>query len=441
VTEKPHSMRTFYIVWAGQLVSTLGTGLTAFSIGVWLYLQTGAVTPLAFLLLFRTLPVVLLSPFAGALVDRWDRRTTLILSDAGAALSTLLLVLLFIFTDVPLWGLYTLVAFGSACEAFQRPALLASITQLVPEAQYGRAAGITQVAQGAAEIIAPLIAGSLITTIGMQGILLIDFSTFLVAVTTLLIVRFPMRVVEPQAARTRVLFSEIMDGVRYIRRLPGLTMLLVFFVVVGFERGIIGALIQPLVLSFASPQSLGLVFTLAGAGFLAGSLLLSAWGGPRRRVLGLLIATLGFGLFLMLIGLRPLVGLIALAAVGAHFCLPFVDGLNQAVWQRTVEENIQGRVFALKEMATRASLMLAYIVTGPLADNVFGPMLMPDGALADSLGTVIGVGAGRGYGLTFALSGLLVVITALVGVASTRLRRLENAPVDDQMAPAHGHVR
>jgi hypothetical protein len=153
-------------------------------------------------------------------------------------------------------------------------------------------------------------------------------------------------------------------------------------------------------------------------------------------VSGLVFATLAFGLFLMLIGLRPLAWLIAVGVTGAHFCVPLMYGLNQAVWQKVVPENVQGRAFALKEMGTRAAKMLAYIVAGPLADHVFGPLLMPGGVLADSLGTVMGVGLGRGMGLTFSLSGLLVVITALVGAANRRLKLLDGSRVE-QVTPAH----
>ena len=439
MTSKTNSMRTFYIVWAMQSISTLGTGLTAFAIGVWLFQQTQAVTPLAFLLLFKTLPVVLLSPLTGALVDRWDRRAALIVSDAGAALSTFVLALLFILTDVPLWGLYALVAFGSACEAFQRPAWQASITQLVPEEQYGRAGGMSQIGQGATEIIAPLVAGLLIAVIDIGGIMLIDVGTFLLAAITVLFVRFPQRTAGPRAVRKRLLLSEIMEGVHYMRKQPGLFMLLIFFMTVGFQSGIISSLIRPIILSFTSPQVLGSIFSIAGTAYLGASLLLSVWGGPRRRVSGLIFSTLVFGLFIILIGLRPLAWLIAIAVTGAHFCVPLMYGLNQAVWQKVVPENIQGRVFALKEMGIRAAKMLAYIVAGPLADNVFGPMLMPGGVLADSLGTVMGVGLGRGMELTFSLSGLLVVITALVGVANRRLKLLDRPRVE-QVTPVHAHT-
>ncbi|MEJ2149218.1 MAG: MFS transporter, partial [Chloroflexota bacterium] len=177
-------MRTFYVVWFGQLVSTFGSGLTAFAVGVWLFQQTGTVTPLALLLLFKTLPVIVLSPFAGALVDRWDRRHVMLLADGVAACTTILLALLFLAGRVGRWQLYGLVALAAAAETLQVPAFLASVSLLVPEAQYGRADGMAQVAQAVADILAPTLAGLLLVTIGVPGVLLIDFATFLVAVAT-----------------------------------------------------------------------------------------------------------------------------------------------------------------------------------------------------------------------------------------------------------------
>jgi hypothetical protein len=216
--------------------------------------------------------------------------------------------------------------------------------------------------------------------------------------------------------------------------------LLVVSAAVEFQFGIIRSLIQPLVLSFTSAQVLGSILSVAGITYLAASLLLSVWGGPRRRVTGLLSATLAFGLFIVLTGVRPLAWLITVAITGAHFCVPFMSGLSQAIWQQVVAENMQGRAFALKEMTVRTALVLAYVVAGPLADNLFGPMLMPGGALADSLGRVIGVGLGRGMGLTFMFAGLLVVVTALIAMADRRLNLLDHPSVE-RVVSAHAETR
>jgi len=430
-------MRTFYVVWFGQLVSTFGSGLTAFAVGVWLFQQTGTVTPLALLLLFKTLPVIVLSPFAGALVDRWDRRHVMLLADGVAACTTILLALLFLAGRVGRWQLYGLVALAAAAEALQVPAFLASVSLLVPEAQYGRAAGLAQVAQAVADILAPTLAGLLLVTVGVPGVLLIDFATFLVAVATLLAVRFPAVRPAPVALGRNPL-AEFSAGLRVIATRRGLPALLAFFVIVSFLGGLIGALIQPLVLSFTTPQALGLILSVAGAGLLGGSLALSAWGGPARSVDGVLAFCLTFGLCVAAIGLRPLGWLVGLAAFGAHFSAPFVDGLNQAIWQRAVAPAVQGRAFAARQMATRASQALAFVVAGPLADRLFEPLMGAGGPLAGSLGSVMGVGPGRGIGLIFTLAGLLTALTAVGGALSPRLRAVEGEGVPRvSVHPAH----
>ncbi|MBN1201976.1 MAG: MFS transporter [Anaerolineae bacterium] len=432
-------MRTFYVVWTGQLISTLGSGLTAFAVGVWLYQQTGTVSPLAFLLLFKALPVILLSPLAGTLVDRLDKRLTMILSDSGAAFTTLMLALLFSLGRVETWHLYVLVALASVFETFQVPAFFTSLTLLVPDDQYGRASGLTQVARALADILAPMLAGVLMAAIRVQGVLLIDFVTFLAAVSALLLVRFPASSLPADGtSQEHLLLREIMSGFRYIMERPGLSMLLVFFVFVFFLFGFIAALIEPLVLSITSPQVLGLVLSVAGVGLLGGSLTLSAWGGPRRRINGVLGFCLLFGLCVAGIGLRPVPGLIALAAFGAHFSAPFVNGLNQAIWQRIVAESIQGRVFAIQHMATRAAQALAFILAGPLADTVCEPLMAADGSLAGSVGAVLGVGDGRGIGLIFVVAGLLMALLAVLGALNPRLRLVEG---DDKTlgSPVHAH--
>jgi MFS family permease len=428
ISGRAPGMRTFYIVWLGQLVSTFGSGLTAFAVGVWLFQQTGTVTPLALLLLFKTLPVIALSPFAGALVDRWDRRHVMLLADGVAAGTTILLALLFWGGRIERWQLYGLVALAAVAETLQVPAFLASVSLLVPEDQYGRAAGLAQVAQAVADILAPMLAGVLLVTIGVSGVLLIDFATFLVALATLMAVRFP-RVRPAPAAPGQNRLHEFAAGLRAIATQRGLPTLLAFFMIVSFLGGLISALIQPLVLSFTTPQALGLILSVAGAGLLGGSLVLSAWGGPARRIDGVLAFCLTFGLCVAAIGLRPVGWLVGLAAFGAHFSAPFVNGLNQAIWQRAVDPAVQGRVFATRQMGTRAMQALAFVVAGPLADRLFEPLMGADGPLAVSLRALVGGGPGRGIGLIFTLAGLLTALTAVGGALSPRLHAIEGEGV------------
>src|SRR5574337_645236 len=231
----PSGMRAFTVIWIGQLVSIVGSGLSEFALGLWVYQRTASVTQFAFVFLFKVLPTLLLSPLAGVLVDRWDRRWTMILSDAGAALSTLTIALLFFMNRLEIWHVYVAAAISSAFGAFQVPAYLAAMSLLVPRKEIGRANGMAQAAQAASEILAPALAGALVVTIQIRGVILIDFATFLFAVLTLLVVRLPQLDHEPgnAIARSSVL-RDMAYGWTYITSRPGLVGLLAFFAIIYF---------------------------------------------------------------------------------------------------------------------------------------------------------------------------------------------------------------
>jgi MFS family permease len=420
-------MRTFLTIWFGQLVSIIGSGLTSFALGVWVYQQTGSVTQLALILLLKALPTILLSPFAGVFVDRWDKRILMIAGDTGAALSSLGIALLFFTGELQVWHIYVGVTIGAVFEAFQLPAYLTTVTLLVPGKHYGRTNGLIQMAQASADIISPTLAGLLMVMVQIHGVLLIDFATYLVAVGTLLLVRLPSMRRAKSEQSARLLRREIEEGFRYIAARPGLVMLTFYFVLVYFLGGIIAAVVEPMVLSFTTPDVLGVVLSVAGGGLFLGSLLLSVWGGPKRKIDGVLGFCFLFGLFLSLMGLRPSALLIALSAFGAHFTIPFINGSNQAIWQSQVALPLQGRVFALRQMIIRGAQPLAFLIAGPLADAVFNPLLLDGGQLAGTLGRVMGVGSGRGFGLMFVIAGVLTMLIACLGYLQPRLRLVEDS--------------
>ena len=426
-------MRIFVVVWLGQVVSLVGSGLTSFALGLWVYERTGSVTQYALIGLFTVLPSVVLSSFAGVLVDRWDRRWVMILSDAGAGLSTLVVAILFFTGRIAPWHIYLTAAASATFSAFQRLAYTAATTLLVSNQNLGRANGMVQFGRAVAEILAPTLAGFLILRIKVQGTLLIDFVTFLFAVTTLLLVRFPSpqpaRAAEPAAAArpsVGVLWREATHGWRHVVARPGLRGLLVFFALVNFLWGMVGATIAPMVLGFTSADVLGVIISVAGGGLLTGSLVMSAWGGPKRRINGVLYFELLSGLCFLLIGLRPSFWPVALGAFGAHLTIAIIYGSNQAIWQSKVPPEVQGRVFAAQEMIATSTRPLAYLVAGPLVDRLFEPLLAVGGPLAGSVGHVIGVGPGRGIGLLFAVMGVLKVAVAVAGCLNARIRLIED---------------
>lgn len=412
-------------MWFGQLVSLVGSKLTGFALGVWVFQITGSVTRFALIMVFTALPGVVLSPLAGAFVDRWDRRRTMILSDTGSGLCTLGVALLLALGRLEIWHIYLLMAASSAFGAFQWPAYSASISLLVPKSQYGRASGLVQLAQATAQIVAPVVAGVLLGVIGLPGIILIDFSTFLFAVSTLLLVKIPRPARTAAEGRKPSIWQEAWEGWRYIVSQRGLLVMLALFGLANFTIGIVYVLFTPLVLSFSTAAVLGTLLSVGGLGFLAGGLLMSAWGGPRRRIYGIYFAEALLGAALFAAGFPPNPLLLGVMAFLAYFSLPVVNGCSQAIWLVKTPPGLQGRVFATRRMIAWSSMPLAYLVAGPLADRVFEPLMAEGGALTGTLGRFLGTGPGRGIGLLYVIMGGLLLLATLAGVLSPRLRRVE----------------
>jgi MFS family permease len=432
-------MKVFFTIWFGQLISTLGSGLTGFGLGVWVYQQTGSTTLLALNMLAAAVPGLIVSPFAGALVDRWDRRIVMILSDCGAGLGTLAIALLLLTGKLEIWHIFVTTAFISAFSAFQWPAYSAATTLLVPKEQLGRASGMVQIGDAISGLISPALAGVLLVAAGLDVIVLIDFATFLFALATLALVRFPRpeRSAESEANRGSLL-KEAGFGWKYIRARKGLFGLLTVFTAANFLGSLTAPLFTPLLLSVTTPDGMGMAASIAGAGMLLGTLVMSAWGGPKRRIHGVLAFLIVGGVFTALMGLRPSLTLITIAGFFSLFLVPIINGSSQAIWQSKVAPDVQGRVFSVRRMIAWGTNPLAYLLAGPLNDQVFRPLLVDGGALAGTLGRVIGTGPGRGTGLMLIVTGLLtMVLVTVLGYLNTRVRRVE-LEIPDQVPDRSG---
>lgn len=430
------SMRTFFTVWAGQLVSLIGTNLTAFGLSIFVYQETGSVTLLATVMLAALLPQILITPFAGALVDRWDRRKAMILSDAGAALGTIVMIGFYLTDTLAIWNIATAVAIAGLFQAFQWPAYSAAMAVVVPKEHFGRASGLVQLAEALGQLGGPILAGFALALGGIGVIFAIDVISFLFAIGALFVVRFPRPTDSAAGAEgAGTIWHETKYGFQYAYARHGLFALLVFGSLINLAFGFIGPLFIPLGLSLTTEAGLGTAFTTASLGMLAGSLVASAWGGPRRRVLGLLVGGGFLGLAVGAVGLRASIVWITAVMFFGMFAIPIVNAASQALWLAKVETDLQGRLAAVRRFFAQGAQPVAYVLVGPLSDQVFEPLMAEDGILADSVGRIIGSGPGRGYALFFIVIGLFVVAVSLAAWLYPPLRHLERDIPDVEQAP------
>ncbi len=423
-------MRVFLLVWLGQLVSLLGSSLSNFALDVWVYQQTGSVTQLSFLILFTTFPLVIISPFAGVLVDRWNRRWVMILSDSGAALSSLTMALLLVTGQIHVGHMYLVylaTAVSSSFSAFQWPAYSAATTLLVPKKHLGRASGMIQLAQALGQILSPLLGGLLLVVIHLSGIIVLEFISFLFSLTTLLLVRFPsQKVTQSQETNKSSLLTQALYSFHYLSARSGLLALLFFFAASNFLVGIIEVLVYPLILSFASPAQLGTILFVGGVGMLTGSLLMITWGRGRKNYINILFCFMLLNGFSMVVaGLYRSIFLFTVAAFLYFLGLPFINSSSQVIFQKKVAPEIQGRVFSFNSAICASCLPIAYLVAGPLADKIFEPLMIVNGPLAGTIGQLIGTGPGRGIGLMFIVFGTLTMLMTIIAYQYAPLRFVE----------------
>ncbi len=429
---KSEGMSIFAIVWLGQLVSILGSTLSNFAMDVWVYQRNGSVTELSLLILFTTLPLVIVSPIAGALVDRWNLRWVMIISDTGAALSTLVMALLLMSGQIQTWHICLATAVSSSFSAFQFPAYSAATTLLVPKKNLGRAAGMNQFAQAIGQLVAPMLGGILLGIIQISGIFFLDLSSFAFSAIVLLLVRFPRhQAPEKQQPHQAPLLKEVFSGFNYVTAHGGLVALLFFLASSTFLVGIIQVLAYPLVLSFASSAQLGVALGVGGMGMIVGSILMGSWGNGRQDYIKILLCSMLLnGFSLMVAGCAPNIIAFGVGAVLYFLGIPFINGSVQVILQKKVPLNMQGKVFSLTTAVSGLCLPLSFLMAGPLADRIFEPLMKTDGLLAGTIGRVIGTGSGRGIGLMFIILGGLNILVTIIAYQYGPLRLVESALPD-----------
>ncbi len=425
MSPKPKGMSAFLLVWIGQVFSMIGSQMTNFAMGIWAWDKTGQATPLAMVAFFSFTPLIVFSPIAGVYVDRWNRKWVMALSDIGAGFVTLAILILMATGNLEIWHLYITGVVGGIFSAFQWPAYSAAISLMVPKEQYARTSGMISMAGSGVGIIAPILAGFLIPFFGTVGIIAIDLVTLMIALVFLFLVVIP----EPKKNSTDrsrgAFFRELLYGFQYILdRKPLLYLQLVFFLGNLFFT-VAYTVLDPMILATTQGNStvLGSVKSAGAIGGLLGGVILTAWGGPKKKIHGVLAGWIfsgALGLGLMGLG-RSLPFWLA-----GHFLMmlvtPMLNGSNQAIWQMKTAPEVQGRVFSVRRLVAQITAPISMAVAGPLADDVFEPALTSSSHwLSRILGPILGTGSGAGISLLVLLSGILVMG---VGIGAYQVKQI-----------------
>jgi MFS family permease len=433
---RPTGLLSFAIIWIGQAISLLGTSMSNFALTVWAYQLTGSATALALVGFFYTTPLLLCSPIAGALVDRSNRKVMMMLSDLAAGTATLGILILNISGSLQIWHLYVAAVIAGTFQTFQWPAYSAAITMIVPKEHYARANAMNELAGNSSGVFAPLLAGALLGVIGLTGILLIDVVTFVFAVGALLLVHIPQPKISLEGQQSKgSLWKEAIFGFRYIFQRPSLLGLQIIFLMGNFFNGIGFAVWAPMILARTDNNALifGSVETVGAIGGVVGGIAMSAWGGPRRRVHGVLLGWMLSGVLgTLLAGLGRALPIWATAMFFNAFLVPLINSSNQAIWQAKVPPDLQGRVFAIRRLIAWFVSPLSMLIAGPLADFVLEPPMRQESALSQLFGWLVGTGPGSGMALMFIFSGMMMALVGLAGYLVRTIREAESILPDHE---------
>src|SRR3990172_1104546 len=367
-------LRRFAPLWGGQAVSLLGSRLVQFALVWHLTVQTGSTAVLATATLVAMLPEVFLGPFAGALVDRWDRRKVMIFADAAVALTTLGLVLLFLSGTVQIWQIYVAMFLRGLGGAFHWPAMQASTSLMVPKKHLSRLSGANQALQGLLTIAAPPLGALLLSVMPMQWVLSIDLGTAALAILPLLFISIPRPVhKDGEAAVTpESVWRDVRAGLRYVGSWPGMLAILLMAMIINFLINPAFSFLPLLVTRHfqGGAVELGWLESGFGVGIITGGVLLSVWGGFKRKVITSMSGLIGMGAGILIVGLADKDGYWAAMAGMAMmgFMNPLVNGPLFALLQSKVDPEMQGRVFTLIVSGSAAISPLGMIVASPVAE-------------------------------------------------------------------------
>jgi len=415
------AMKKFTILVAGQLISSIGSGLTDFGLAIYVLALTGSVTATAIVMICAFLPSILLAPVGGVLADHYDRRVMMILGELFSGLGLVICLVSIMSANPSLAVICIGVGVSSLFTALKEPAFKATITDLLSEEDFAKAGGMVQIANNAKLLISPAIAGLLLQITAVSTLIFIDILTFFTTVFIIAAVKKGM-VTKRREDAGLSFRREMKEGIAAIRGKSGIVALIVIMTIAVFCLGFIQILSKPLILAFAGKTELGILMTVIAMGMMAGSIVISCIKNVKSYVRMLSLGLFGCGIFFALMGVKENLVFIATFGFMMFIFMPAVQIGAEVLIRKNLANEVQGRAFGLISLITQMGYIFAYISSGALSDYVFEPFMSGNSLSAIKIGKVIGAGAGRGIALLILIAGIAL---AIVGIVVSRLKSVK----------------
>lgn len=412
---KTKQLRPYLLLWSTQTLSALGSGMTSYALVLWLYLRTGSALRTALLSVCSYAPYVIMSIFAGALSDRWNKKRTMLVCDLLAAFGTVVVFLLIKTNSLNGWHLYVLNALDGLMNTIQQPASEVAATLLIPKGDYQKTSGLRSFSQSLNSILTPILATALFAFAGIDSVIAVDLTTFAVAFLTLLLfIRIPESDV-PRQAEEKLLAAD-QEGITWLRENPLILTLILYLACINLVASVYDAALPAMVLSKENGGEtvLGTVNTCVGIATLAGSVLVALLPAPKNRVKVIslaLLLSMSSENFLLAFGKTPLIWCIG--AVLGWLCIPVMNANLDVIFRSSIPLAMQGRVYSCRNTLQFFTIPIGFLLGGLFVDNVFEPLMasQPSDGLLVSL---FGDAKGSGAAMLFFMIGVAGVFVCLI---------------------------
>ena len=421
-------MKNFYKLWLGELISNIGSGMTAFALSVYIYEKTGSVSYVSLITLLSFMPSIILSPIGGLLADRYDRRLLMIIGDLFSGLGLIYILWNIQAGEKSIVPIFVGITFSSIFTSLLEPSYRATLTDILEEENYAKASGLIQVAGSAKYLISPVIAGMILSVADIRVILLLDILTFITTCLMIFLVRKSMN--SEMQNYKKDSFKGLLEGLFIIKENRGVYSLVIIMFFVCFFMGFIQILIRPMILALSSVKTAGMMESLCAVGLLIGSLWIGIAGIKKNYSKILAVACFFCGIFMSMTGVNENLAIIGISTFLFFSTLPFMNSCADVLVRVSIPNELQGRVWGLISLITQMGTVIAYIISGIMADYIFEPMFNKNGLLVKNIGMIIGTGKGRGIGFMLILSGMGMLIMAIIIWKNREIREVSEKCVD-----------